>query len=137
MKYGIQKQDMEEYFYKDNKKENMMGDLSISNLSNYLNNNKLIIQNKALFENIKVFHLKYVVQANLLNKKIDKRKKKVIYEKLFQLLKKIKKDLKNRKEEELQKIKKKKKIQVMNFYFQFLLLNFILIMVILFIFQII
>jgi len=61
MKYGIQKQDMEEYFYKDNKKENMMGDLSISNLSNYLNNNKLIIQNKALFENIKVFHLKYVV----------------------------------------------------------------------------
>ena len=121
MKYGVQKQDMEEYFYKDNKKENMMGDLSISNLSNNLNNDKLIIQDKALFENIKVFSSEICdLGKSFKIKKLIKEKneiyyhfplggmmtKKVIYEKLFQLLKKIKKDLKNRKEEELQKIKK-------------------------------
>ena len=57
-KYGIQKQDIEEYFYKDNKKENMIGDLNISNLlndSNNQSNDKLNIQDKSLFRNIKVF----------------------------------------------------------------------------------
>jgi len=80
MKYGIQKQDMEEYFYKDNKKENMMGDLSTSYLSNNLNNNKLIIQEKALFENIKVFSSEVCVLGKSFKiKKLIKEKNEIYY----------------------------------------------------------
>ena len=121
-KYGIQKQDIVEYFYKDNKKdnkkENMIGDFNISNLLNVSNNqrnDKLNIQDKSLFRNIKVFSSDVCgLGKSFKIKKLIKENNEIyyhfplggmltkttIYEKLFKLLKRIKKDLKIKKEEE-------------------------------------
>ena len=95
-----------------------MGDLNISyflNISNNLSNDKLIIQDITLFENIKVFSSDVCgLGKSFKIKKLIKENKEiyyhfplggmltktVIYEKVFKLLNKIKKDLKIKDEEE-------------------------------------
>ena len=123
-KYTIQKQDKVESLQPDNEKENTMGDLNISNILNISDNSfndRIMIQDKVLCENIKVFSSDVCgLGKSFKIKKLIKEKneiyyhfplggilsKKIIYEKILKLLQKIKKDAKIKKGEENKKNKK-------------------------------
>ena len=123
-KYSIQKQEKVESIQPDNEKENAIGDLNISNILNISENSfndRIIIQDKVLLENIKVFSSDVCgLGKSFKIKRLIKEKneiyyhfplggilsKKIIYEKILKLLQKIKKDAKIKKDEENKKNKK-------------------------------